>query len=127
MKVLISLLTVLTSVAAETSPLQNAYRCEYKIDRPGKESFVLVGSITGSDALDLADPVTYLTLQPPSSVGIGVDARILITGWNYNPIHLHPRGDTVTVLAHADMQDDRQELAYTDAAGVKYLVTCVRR
>ena len=101
------------------------YRCQFTIERVGKEPHQLTGHILASDKED----ITYLTLQPASSTDINIDARVLITGGRfggYNPMTLHPRGETVYTVASGELHDNGNQIEFIDASGTQYSLSCLK-
>lgn len=128
MKALISTLVLaVISVPALASQPEQIFKCTYTVAQADKKPFVMTGNIIPDDAIGSETNATYLTLQAPISTDIKLDARILFTGWNYNPITLHPRGDTAGSVAHTEIKGDSAELNHVDEQGVSYHVKCERR
>jgi hypothetical protein len=119
------LTALLVSIAStgNANETKTIYRCDYTIEELGKPSFTMSGNIIKSHFESEYDAI-YLTLQPTTSSGINLDARILITGEDYNPMTLHPRGDTVHALARTELKGERSEISYKDANGVSYSLKC---
>jgi hypothetical protein len=118
----LSILIVMMAVAAEANA-KGIYRCQFSSDRKAHEPFVMTGHIVETDSGEN----TYLTLQPPSSADIPFDARVLMTnfeGESYNPMAIHPRGNTVSTVAHGELQGPAQEIQYVDPRGNKYILRC---
>lgn len=91
----------------------------------GQEGFVMTGHILASDGED----TTYLTLQSPLPASIPLEARTRVTaggGTGYNPMSIHPRGDTVHKLALGELHDDGIELGHVDSEGKTYALKCLK-
>ena len=115
------------AIAEENLDSLAIYHCEYRIDQ-GNKSFVMSGNLVPSDASSSVNHETYLSLEPPKVSGINITARVLIGADNYNPMTLHPRGDTVKVLASAILSGGRQQLKYVDpATKASYALDCQLR
>ena len=123
-------LAPIASASAQRVPdpveLPETIRCVYEVTRPGKTPFIMSGHLIADDAVGAQTSATYLTLQPPTVTGIKIDARVLITIHDYNPMKLHPRGDTVRAVAAGQIKGDRQEISFTDAEGNSYRLGCMK-
>jgi len=120
MKTLILILAMGLSVHASAESL---YRCEFTSERENREPFVMTGHIIASNKED----TTYLTLQPPISTDLAFDARVLITageGEGFNPMTLHPRGNTATTVAHGELHGASGQISYVDEKGSKFVLSC---
>ena len=111
---------------------QPDYHCEYRLERAGGKVFTMNGNIETADATTRPGGATYLTLEPPHVSGLDVTARVLITYWTdngtyfYNPMTLHPRGDTAHVLASAELTGDGNTVTYQEGDAT-YTLTCKAR
>jgi hypothetical protein len=103
-----------------------AYRCEYTAELSGKKPFRMTGNLIASD-VEAGEAATYLTLQPPGVTGIKLDARILVTNTGYNPVTLHARGQTSTLVASTELKDDGAEITHRESDGSSYKLKCSRR
>lgn len=110
------------------------YRCEYRATKPDGRVFTMSGNIILSDVDTSSPSNTYLTLEPPKVSGIDITARVLITYWTdnggyyYNPMTLHPRGNTAAPIASALLSGNEQELAYVDSEKkTSYRLNCKQR
>ncbi len=118
-------LTMIYGAAARANGSdQPSYQCQYRINHMG-QIFTMTGTISATDAEANEAGAAYLTLEPPTTMGIPVTARVLITKDNYNPMTLHPRGDTANTFALALLKGDEQVLSYADHDGKSnYLLSC---
>jgi hypothetical protein len=118
----------LSTLAATNAP--QIYHCEFSVTPQVGDAFTMNGNIVLGDVGTSSDNSTYLTLEPPETSGIDVTARVLITYWTdnggyyYNPMTLHPRGDTAKTLASAALSGNEQQLHYADSKNTNYLLDC---
>lgn len=120
MKNLIFTLAVGLGVQANAGDL---FRCQFTSERKEQEPFVMTGHIFASSSEDR----TYLTLQPPSSVELPFEARVLITGGEFggdNPMTIHPRGNTVSIVVHSELHGNGNEIVYVDMKGNRFALKC---
>lgn len=117
---LTAMLATVIGLSAQAAPDEKQiYHCEYSINQAGK-LFTMSGNIVPGDATTEPNSETYLSLEPPEVSGIDVTARILITYWTdngnyyYNPMTLHPRGNTAKILGSALLTGSEQQLIYED-------------
>ncbi|WP_413291352.1 hypothetical protein [Bdellovibrio sp. HCB337] len=117
-----TILVLVTGFALNVSA-ESIYRCQFSSDRKDKEPFVMTGHIVASKD----DDTTYLTLQPPSSTRLPYEARTLITADGYNPMTIHPRGNTVTTVARGELHGQGNQVRYVDSEGAEFILSCVQK
>jgi hypothetical protein len=120
MKLLLTLISIITvNIATVQATDTMEVRCSFSITKEGEPPYILNGviqALTGSD---------YLTLEPTISSGAKFSARVLLTGDNYHPVTIHPRGDTAEYTAFGDLALDKSvELSHLDSAGTVYTLRC---
>ncbi|MEM7645476.1 MAG: hypothetical protein AAF203_01090 [Pseudomonadota bacterium] len=109
---------ITTSAFAGQNAIQET-ECTLQILKEGKQPYILHGSIREKTGFD------YLTLEPNTVSGAKFSARVLLTG-NYDPVTIHPRGNTVNTVARGDLaQSDEVSLEYYDSANkTDYFLYC---
>ncbi len=127
--VLMTSLLLFSSVGLAGWGTRSIYECRYEVQNSvsGKIS-VHSGHLI--DDAGQGELYRELTLEPLSSSEIRVTARAVIFRFeeqtNYIPMSLHPRGDTVTNLAHAILNTERgTTISYQDADHI-YTFTCAK-
>lgn len=104
------------------------FDCQLRVSQEGQSDFLMKGLIRIND--EGRDETSYLTLEPPSSVGIPVTARVLLTrfqGNDYFPMTLHPRGDTAVYIEHGTLEGKDVERLELEQDGFKYHLVCGKR
>ena len=116
-----SLIGLVSVQAFASGEIAQEVDCKLEIINYNKSprTYTLFGSIKEKTGLD------YLTLEPNSSSGAQFSARILLTG-DYDPVTLHPRGNTVNTVARGDLaKTDEVHLTYFDEANdTNYVLDC---
>lgn len=125
-KLILGASLMLASVAASANDGLIIYKCKYRIERPGREDFIMSGNIIANDVISEED-ATYLTLAPPQTTNINIHARVLITADDYNPMSLHATGKTATPFAIVELKGNGNEVSHKDSAGVLHVLQCLKR